>query len=243
MNDLANSINRYARSLRKWIFLDCCASAAAYPDFQPQDSDVLSVLREEIEKTLPASGTVLFCACSADQVALNPEGGEYTMFSGALLEVLHSGDDQLEKFMTLREIAQLVEDKIFNIHEDKGVRPQISTPDSRKGDLAFHRFFPNPAKFTPRVKELPETLRILLEDADPLLREGAIRTLGAWLLSNDEDEREIAQSKLNELRQDEEYTASHSVINHVFHISDNFSKLKDVRQLVNRSSAKITLCL
>ena len=143
MADLANSLNRYARLLRKWIILDCCSSAAAYPDFQPLDADITDVIRSETEQVLPTTGTALICASSADQIALNPEQSDFTMFSGALLDVLETHSPTLSNPMSLQDIASQLEDKIFHDYLDKAVRPDVSCPDKRDGDLSAEPFFPN----------------------------------------------------------------------------------------------------
>lgn len=155
MEDLANSLNQFARRLRKWIFLDCCSSAAAYGDFQPLDSDITTVMLEETEDKLPRQGTALYCASSADQVAFAPQGSNYTMFSGALIEVLQSGSIDLQELMTLRQIAGLVQSRIFETYPDKGVRPHLSSPEQREGDITSIRCFPNPLKVGPAPQPSP----------------------------------------------------------------------------------------
>jgi len=143
ISSLSGAINISARSIRKWVILDCCHSAAAFSDLQPQAGKLTDVIAAEAEKAFPPQGTALLCASSADQIALNPTDGDFTMFSGVLLDVLKSGSDDLEDRLSLKDVYNLVEQEIFRRFRDKSVRPELYSPDQRKGDVALIPFFPN----------------------------------------------------------------------------------------------------
>jgi hypothetical protein len=53
MSTLSNSLSLQARNIRKWIILDCCSSAAAFVDFQPQAGEITQVLAAEANKLFP----------------------------------------------------------------------------------------------------------------------------------------------------------------------------------------------
>jgi hypothetical protein len=68
------------------------------------------------------------------------------MFSGALQRVLGTGDPTFQEFLSLEEVAGLVEKDIFNTFRGEAVRPELHTPKQEQGDIRTLRFFPNPAR-------------------------------------------------------------------------------------------------
>lgn len=174
MEDLAHCLNQHARNIRKWIILDCCSAGAAQKDFIPlSPEDIPSIVHEEAARLLPRKGTALLCASSAAEFASAPDKGEYTMFSGALLDVLELGDENLGELMSLSEVAKRIEDLIFQTYEQP-VRPEFPRPDSREGDLALIPIFPNASAYK---IEIPAELRALISNDNPLIREGGWRNL------------------------------------------------------------------
>lgn len=169
MQDLSKSLHDVARTTRKWIFLDSCSAAAAFIDFQPQDVAPLNVMAKEAPRIFPRRATALLCASSADEIAKAPRNSDFTMFSGALIEVLRSGAEHLGERISLAEIYELIVDKISDAHSADGVRPEIYTPDQKEGDLARVPFFPNPAKaqdrHSKRIGELERRLDEILTNS------------------------------------------------------------------------------
>jgi uncharacterized caspase-like protein len=93
---LAETLRLQAGGLRKYLILDCCFSAAAYKEFQ--STGPLEVIRQRTEGELTPQegqarrGTALLCASGPREPAMAPVDLPYTMFSGALLDVLREGD-------------------------------------------------------------------------------------------------------------------------------------------------------
>jgi CspA family cold shock protein len=76
------------------------------------------------------------------------------MFSKALLQVLFAGDKRRpeQRYLSLREVADLTEEVITRELEGKAPRPEIHSPDQKEGDIANIPFFPNLADKDKTVK-------------------------------------------------------------------------------------------
>src|SRR5262249_9209413 len=94
----------------------------------------------------PRGGTPLLCSSSSRNVSIAPTGERHTMFSGALLEVLRRGDPAGESLLSLEAVGARVSDLIRDRYDDRGVRPEVHSPDQREEDIARMPLFPNPAK-------------------------------------------------------------------------------------------------
>jgi hypothetical protein len=112
----------------------------AFGDFQPQ-GEVIKVLAEEAKQIFPTRATALLCASSADEIARAPKEGNFTMFSGALVDVLKRGSIDYGEHLTLAQVYDLVNDKIIDSYQAEGIRPEIYTPDQKEGDLSRVPFF------------------------------------------------------------------------------------------------------
>ena len=143
MVDLATNLKRWALDLRRYIILDCCFSAAAFKEFQ---SAVNQAVSAQTLDALPATGTALLCSSSPRTVSVANDGYGYTMFSGALLQVLRIGEiGQAPNGLSLDETGARVRRLIQERHADDGVRPEVHSPDERQGDVADIPLFPNKA--------------------------------------------------------------------------------------------------
>lgn len=147
---LAETLRLHAGSLRKYVILDCCFSAAAYKEFQ--STGPLEVVRQRTEGELPPEGvpahqgTALLCASGPRVPAKAPEHCLHTMFSGALLQVLTQGDPTGDARLSLHAVGELVRTRIFAAHHDASVRPEVHSPEQVKGDIARVPLFPNRAQ-------------------------------------------------------------------------------------------------
>src|SRR5262249_39653318 len=108
----------------------------------------------------PRGGTPLLCSSSSRNVSIAPTGERHTMFSGALLEVLRRGDPAGESLLSLEAVGARVSDLIRDRYDDRGVRPEVHSPDQREEDIARMPLFPNPAKgsragLAPAARTLP----------------------------------------------------------------------------------------
>ena len=144
MSSLARTLNANASQARRYIIIDACFAAAGVMDFLEQ-SDNASRMERETMEVMPGTGTALLCAASAGSVALAPKGSKYTMFSGALLEVLREGAQGYPGRLSLDMIRDLTANRIRHQYLDRAVRPEIHIPDQRRGNISGYEIFPNVA--------------------------------------------------------------------------------------------------
>ena len=161
---LARTLKEYARNIRRYLILDSCFSAAAYAEFM--NSGPLEVASGKLDEVLPPEkGTALLCASGPRDPAKAPEGATYTMFTGALLEVLRKGEQSDQKSFSFVKLAEMTEAAIRLAYDDDAVRPEIHFPEQRLGSIGSLPFFPNPgAKLTPldlQVNDLQKSLKAL----------------------------------------------------------------------------------
>jgi hypothetical protein len=130
----------------------------------------MDCFRDEAEEIFPPSGTALFCACSADAVAIVDENTGTTMFTRALIDVLKTGDADLGERLTLAEVNSLVRARINELYGPDRVRPELYDPDQRKGDLSLIPCFPNAALYQQtvdvRLARLQSTIERLAVEQD-----------------------------------------------------------------------------
>jgi formylglycine-generating enzyme required for sulfatase activity len=141
VSDLASALRNGARDVRRYLILDCCFAAAAFKEFQSTPG---AAARLQTLDAFPRRGTTLLCSSSSRSVSIAPEGESYTMFSGALLDVLRRGDASIETPLSLEDVGLRVGDLIRYKYEDRGVRPEVHSPDQRDEDIARIPVFPNP---------------------------------------------------------------------------------------------------
>jgi hypothetical protein len=160
MVDLALTLKQDARDLRRFLILDCCFSASAFPFFQM--SSAAEAIRDKAYDTLPRKGTAILCSSSKTKVSLAPKDEEYTMFSGVLLDVLRNGNPKKDLALSLEEVGSEVLEGIRLKYEDRAVRPSVISPDDREGDIADLPLFPNASRRESRVEvRLAEVERML----------------------------------------------------------------------------------
>jgi caspase domain-containing protein len=151
MADLADTLQKRARRIRRYVILDSCFAASAYAEFQ---SAPLAAAREKIIEAFPGKGTALLCSSGARDPSLAPVNESHTMFSGTLLEVLRRGDPQGRDSFSLEDIGERVKELVVERYPDEHVRPEVHSPDQREGDIANIPLFPNLALRTARLAEL-----------------------------------------------------------------------------------------
>jgi class 3 adenylate cyclase len=143
VSDLATTLKREGKSLRRYLIFDCCFAAEAFKMFQ---GPITQGIRRKTLEYLPPNGTAIFCAASSRDFASARPGEPYTMFSGALLHVLQHGDPQTNSPLSLVQVGELVHDRINEQFPEIGVRPEVLSPDQRQGDISIIPLFPNGAR-------------------------------------------------------------------------------------------------
>jgi hypothetical protein len=151
MVDLANTIKERARNLRCIFILDCCFAASAHESLQQGELDRTAIQKTTEALASPGKGTgtprrgiSLLCSSSSSTLSRIAPDESYTMFTEALLHALNNGDARLQQqYLSLDEVAGLVEDFLLNTYPDKAPRPEVHSPDQRGGIVANIPFFPN----------------------------------------------------------------------------------------------------
>lgn len=143
ISSLSNALKDHTRQLRLVLILDCCFAGSAILHFQ--SSDISAVLAQKTNDSFPEKGIALLCASSRSTPAEIDEHRGYTMFTGALLEVLRSGDPEGDTHLSLSQIGKRVRFTLNQRYQGKAARPEVHSPSQKQGDVAAVPFFPNPA--------------------------------------------------------------------------------------------------
>ena len=141
---LQRTIKEQARFARKFYILDACFSGAAAKEMMGTDPVARRVITEverEARDDLPERGTAVLCAAGPEDVALAPNVENYTMFTGALLDVLEKPEIATE-ILSLQEVHSLIDDVIKRRFGAGGVRPQIHVPEQKQGNVGSIPLFP-----------------------------------------------------------------------------------------------------
>jgi hypothetical protein len=189
--DLASIIKTQARFLRKLLILDCCFSGAAYKEFQSGPGEVSRV---KLKKELPGRGTTLFCAASAADPARAPQGLARTMFSDALIKMLHKGHSFLGSRLSTSELGDLVKDYLRENYGEEWVRPEVHSPDQKEGDIASIPFFPNPAFLELQQKEAEEQAKRDAASAHEAKQQADLEAVKVAQKQREEDRRAEQQA-------------------------------------------------
>jgi Caspase domain len=140
---LQRTVKEQTRTLRKFYLIDACFSGAALKEMsgvEPVTERIFAEAKQEALDDLPNSGTALLAAAPPDDVALTPAGERHTMFTGALLEAL-KGRPPLPR-LTVRQLHGATRAAIIDRFGEKGVSPQLHSPEQKQGDIADVPLFP-----------------------------------------------------------------------------------------------------
>lgn len=122
MTDFARTITREAKTLRRYLILNCCFAESAHSIFQSEGGDPANAAHMKALFDFPERGTALLCSSSARDVSIAPKGQQFTMFSGALLDVLATGDDGVAAPLSLVDLGKRVERLIIARYADSAVK-------------------------------------------------------------------------------------------------------------------------
>ncbi|GAB1724163.1 MAG: hypothetical protein NTNFB01_30590 [Nitrospira sp.] len=159
---LAKTLKEHARDIRKYLILDCCFAASAYEAFQ---AGPISVAVQQTVQEFPAKGTALLCASGPKNPAMTLPKEKYTMFSGALLDLLEKGAAKESDTFSLANAADLTCHLIRERYKDEAVRPEVHVPDQSVGSVAALPLFPNqalkPIAIEVRLRETEDSVRVI----------------------------------------------------------------------------------
>ncbi|MFO1092253.1 MAG: caspase family protein [Planctomycetaceae bacterium] len=143
--NLSQTLAEHARGLRTYLILDACFSASAQRCWEVPS---VGFSRLADNKT-PTSGVAILSSSDRDQLSRAEDGpGGMTYFTGFLLEVLndlHCDDANGvpdRQFASLREVTNLVRERLLQREGSAAVFPQVHSPDARRGDIADVPLFP-----------------------------------------------------------------------------------------------------
>ena len=193
-------------SRRQVLILDCCHSGAFE---RGRKGTQVAVTEATFE--VNGYGREVLTSSSATQYAFdgNEIHGEAanSLFTRFLIEGLRTGEAAPgSQGITVEQLYHYVHDRV--VRATPGMTPQ-RWADRQQGTLVIAK---NP---NPWAKELLPELNELLTDDNPLIREGAIRVLGTWLVSDDRGKQEAARRKLIDLRSAEQHGAVRAAIDEV----------------------------
>jgi Caspase domain len=155
--ELATVIKENTACWRRYLIFDCCFSASILKEFQGAALDAATV---QLEREFPEQGTSLLCASNSYEPARAPVGATRTMFSDALIKALRTGHHNAGPLLSFGELGALVRENLRIAYPDSFVRPELHSPDQRKGDVATLPLFPNPAYRSPaRAPESPRNVQ------------------------------------------------------------------------------------
>jgi DNA-binding transcriptional MerR regulator len=180
---LAEVVREKARQVRRYLFLDCCFAAASFRAFQgaPDQTAITKALDafhvQAQSRGFPQRGTVLLCSSNQKTPSQLLPDESSTMFSSALLDVLKNGDRSRSLQLSLRDIKELVEDRLARLPEQNAPRPGLYSPDQSDGDVADVPFFSNPRakEEEQRKKEEERRRRVEEERIQQALQEAQAR--------------------------------------------------------------------
>ncbi|MGO7443600.1 endolytic transglycosylase MltG [Rhizobium ruizarguesonis] len=152
ITSLARTMQVSAPHCRKYIILDACFSGSAVIPMSSVDDKIEMEMRD----AAVGEGTAFFCAASWKDAALTQKSEEYTMFSGALVEVLQNGVAGAGPTLSLTDLYQSVRQTIRDRYKSFGVNAELHVPDQRDGDVSRIGLFPNSAKSIEREPTPPK---------------------------------------------------------------------------------------
>jgi hypothetical protein len=139
---LARTIRRGFRDRRIYVILDACFSASAVADWQ---SDELQAAIRKLARPLPRHGTAFLAAASKYDLARAPRTERFTVFTGAVLEVLTRGLERCAAEISMYELYEAVRAIMERPGSGAAGRPELYVPNQRDGDVSRVGIFPNAA--------------------------------------------------------------------------------------------------
>ncbi len=190
--DLRQDLDSRLIDKRVYLIFDCCFASAASESFMADHTD--EAFRERVAEGFPAYGTALLSAAPRDMAALSPVGEEFTMFTGALADVIRNGAPGQDQRLSLNGLREAVRRRIFEKFGIGAVYPELHTPRQKAGDISTLPLFLNKAPKTEQKRTTPE-----LDLREPSDVKAAINTVSQHLRSESVVFRKTAIAELARL--------------------------------------------
>ncbi len=154
IDNLATTLKENARSLRRFLILDCCFAARAVKFFQgsgPMDAirpKLFGAFEDQVRGTgFPSQGTAILCSSGLQIRSRILQDQTSTMFTEALLHMLDTGNPNQTGSLSLRTLHYLTGNFLRQTYKDEvPPKPEVHSPDQSEGDVAAVDFFPNFAR-------------------------------------------------------------------------------------------------
>lgn len=130
---LTEILKKRCSDIRCHLFIDACFSGQA-GKIQSNPDGVLEQRLIKNFESIPTKGIGVLTASSASIPAIAPENSAYTMFSGAILEVLNSKNDHRRPYFTMRDLHKQISKHINGKYTDP-VLPNIYCPEQEEGEV------------------------------------------------------------------------------------------------------------
>jgi hypothetical protein len=165
ISSLRRALREHSNDARHYLILDCCFAAAALAPYVNLSSTAQAMVTQ-VQDAFPPSGTALLCASGAVIPARAKRGETFTMFSGALLDVLCKGAANSPSTFSLGELGFAVRSLLKSRYGDEAVRPEVHSPEQSKGSVADVPIFRNAfSQSEPGMAVLPKD--ILVKEREP----------------------------------------------------------------------------
>lgn len=146
-SDLAQVLRVAAPQQRRMVVLDCCFSEAAAKGFVGQsgslDQAVAASAAKDLRDDHPQRGTLLLCSSPTSEISIGPPTDEYTLFTGAVLDVLRYGAPGRAGALSFADLRDEAYDRMVIRLGADAPRPALHQTDARQGDLTRMPAFPN----------------------------------------------------------------------------------------------------
>ncbi len=156
--DLARALRVGAPQQRRSVILDCCFSEAAARAFIGMAGDLDQTVAAAVAKDLgdnqPARGTLLLCSSPVGEISMGPANAERTLFTGAVLEVLHRGAEGRPPYLSFADLRDEAYDRMLVSFGANAPRPVLHQANAAHGDLTHAPAFPNCATAHARAQTL-----------------------------------------------------------------------------------------
>jgi hypothetical protein len=120
---------------RIYMILDCCFAASATDTFRPQ-AELAGIVRVKLREEFPEKGIANLCAAGAADPAKYRADEAYTMFSGAMLEVLDRGIEGREGRLSLNTLRDGAFSVLAERYGTMAPRPEVHATDQSSGSVA-----------------------------------------------------------------------------------------------------------
>lgn len=147
MSGLAHVLKRQLSKQRYFVVLDCCFSESATHSFMGQrEGAVVARAINDFSQDVPRRGGLLLCACPANETAIGDPNSVMTSFSGALVDVLKNGDDQLPQEFSFHDLKNAIRDRLLDQLGPEAPLPVLHSVNQKAGDLMLVAAFSNAAE-------------------------------------------------------------------------------------------------